>query len=70
MLSHNNIHEAAHIKLEALREETKRHRANRETDPKPFPIKGVLVLWRREITRRSLGNNPARIPPSPSTNQL
>lgn len=67
MLSQHDIHEAAHIKLETLREKAKRHR---ETGHQPFSLGIVLLSWRREITRRTLGNNPAPTPPSPSANQL
>jgi hypothetical protein len=40
MLNHNHIREAAHNKLEALREEATRHR---DTDPKPVCLGSVLV---------------------------
>ena len=68
MLSHHDIHEAAHLRLEALREKAaKRHR---ETGHKPFSLRGALLSWRKEITRRTLRNDPAPTPPSPSMNQL
>ena len=69
MLNHNDIHEAAHTKLEALREEATWHR-DRDTDPKPFFLGRVLVSLGRRATRRTRREVPAPIPPSPSANRL
>jgi hypothetical protein len=67
MLTHHDLEEAAHVRLEALREEAKRHR---EADHKPSSLWGVLASWRRNIARLNPGNNLTPAPPSPSANRL
>lgn len=67
MLTHHDLEEAAHVRLEALREEATRHRNSHH---KPFSLGSVLVSLRRQATRRALENRPAPTPPYPSASRL
>lgn len=70
MLSHNDIHEAAHRKLEALREEATRHR-DCDTDQTLLSReRSGFLKWARRATRRTRREVPAPIPPSPSASRL
>lgn len=65
MLSHHDIQEAAHIKLETLREEARQYRKSGHKS-----LGSVRIFLRRQATRRALENSPAPTTPSPSASQL
>jgi hypothetical protein len=67
MLSHHDIQEAAHVRLEALREEATRHRNSHH---KPFSLGGVWASLRRQTMLCAPENRPSPTPPSPSASRL
>jgi hypothetical protein len=67
MLSYHDIQEAAHVKLEALRDEAKRHREAVHT---PISLRDLLLSSLKYTTRRTLENSSAPTLPSSSANRL